>query len=548
MSENSDNSLWLNAWHDPLSNIKTSSPNMRFADLNGDGESKLCICDMDKKIKIYQGTQLSAEYALLDTPIAMCVTYTDNTSHIPSLAVAAGSHVFIYRQLRPYRKWTCPTVDVASIETDIWQELRNGAISSADAVRALTEAREKGTALTARSSELLTLADEKRSAFIQAFGKDSKYAQHTLITCMETLKNESGDNAAASHLVLGTESCEIIILPPDPVTSTYLQKIKLPSVPVLISTTGQFLVEWRITVVCRNGKMYSIKNGDSRGTAVVSGSVVELGSQAVSLTKHEKSVWVATMDRFVSCYSHRGKCIKRLAMPQDVTEILVVSVKKAKVSHLLLVALANGDIRMYRDATLIHSFTLDAPVLGMRFGSYGREDNSLIVVHGRGALTVKIWRRAAEVESLNIQAGPPPEQDIPIPVPKKTKLYLEQAQREREQAPDIHRSFQRDLCRLRLETAKAYVKTLTSAEMVRFDLMLTSSFPPCSSSGLRRVHLAGTYLCLAGSRLPTATQRHYDDCSFLALSERTDTVPISIMLLTLFVSRRWSHPHPLSIL
>jgi hypothetical protein len=31
-----------------------------------------------------------------------------------------------------------------------------------------------------------------------------------------------------------------------------------------------------------------------------------------------------------------------------------------------------------------------------------------------------------------------------------------------EQAPEIHRAFQRDLCKMRLETARAYVKTLST--------------------------------------------------------------------------------------
>lgn len=101
----------------------------------------------------------------------------------------------------------------------------------------------------------------------------------------------------------------------------------------------------------------------------------------------------------------------------------------------------------------------------MVYGTYGREENSLVVVHGPGSITIKIWRRAADIDSMNFTAGPPPEQDIPLPVPKKTKLYIEQTQREREKAADIHRAFQRDLCKLRLTTARAYVKTLTDGLM-----------------------------------------------------------------------------------
>lgn len=261
-SQGKSNDPWLHAWHDPLSSIRTTTVNMRMADLNGDGEAKLCICDIDKKIKVYSGTQLANEYALLDTPVAMCVTFTDNSSHIPSLAVAAGSHVFIYRQLRPYRKWTCPTVEVAAVEAEVWADLRRGATDCTAAARALAEARDQGTALTARSTELLTLtSEEKRAAFAAPFLRDAaaSYSQHTLVTCMETLAGDSDESAAACHLVVGTENAEIIILPPDPVTSTFLQRVKLPSVPVMMTSTGHFSVEWRVTVVCRDGKMYSVK-------------------------------------------------------------------------------------------------------------------------------------------------------------------------------------------------------------------------------------------------------------------------------------------------
>jgi len=71
-----------------------------------------------------------------------------------------------------------------------------------------------------------------------------------------------------------------------------------------------------------------------------------------------------------------------------------------------------------------------------------------------------------DADTVTTTTGPPPEQDIPLNVPKKTKLYVEQTQREREKAPDIHRAFQRDLCKLRLTTARAYVKTLTDGLMV----------------------------------------------------------------------------------
>ncbi len=54
------------------------------------------------------------------------------------------------------------------------------------------------------------------------------------------------------------------------------------------------------------------------------------------------------------------------------------------------------------------------------------------------------------------------EQDVPLPLPRKSRLYVEMQEREKTQAIDMHRSFQRDLVRLKLRTAKAFQRTLVS--------------------------------------------------------------------------------------
>jgi len=459
-------SPFLHAWHDPLAGLKVHSSCVKLADLDCDGDSKLCICDLDKKLKIYKGTTLAVEYAILDTPVAMCIIYSEATMpRIPSIAVAAGGHVFIYRQLRPYRKWSCPFVDIPSAEVSIWDSIKSDSLSASAAVKKLCEARDAGVKLSARSVDLITLESEAaRAAYVNEM-KDILYTQSTLITCMDTLNKDSEDFDSITLLVVGTESGQIFVLPQDPSNSSYLCKVQLPSVPVLLSISGLFDVEWRISVICRDGRMYSVRNGEVRGSAVLSGQVTDLGSQAVACVRQDKVLWVATMDRMVSCYSHKGKRLKGIVMSEDISELCVLTLKRAKVNYLLMVALASGELCIYRDLSMIHSFKVDAPVAALCYGTYGREENALIAVHGQGALTIKIWKRTVDADTVTTNTGPPPEQDIPLNVPKKTKLYVEQTQREREKAPDIHRAFQRDLCKLRLTTARAYVKTLTDGLM-----------------------------------------------------------------------------------
>lgn len=70
-------SPFLHAWHDPLAGLKVHSSCIQLADLDCDGDSKLCVCDLDKKLKIYKGTSLAVEYAILDTPVAMRIIYSE---------------------------------------------------------------------------------------------------------------------------------------------------------------------------------------------------------------------------------------------------------------------------------------------------------------------------------------------------------------------------------------------------------------------------------------------------------------------------------------
>uniref|UniRef100_A0A7S0XEZ2 Bardet-Biedl syndrome 1 N-terminal domain-containing protein n=1 Tax=Chromulina nebulosa TaxID=96789 RepID=A0A7S0XEZ2_9STRA len=461
-----DGSPFLDAWYDPLSNLRTTSACVRLGDINGDGDTKLIICENDKRLKVYKGTTLSAECQLLASPVAVAVIYNElSVPRIPSIAVAAGSHVFIYRQLRPYRKWVCPPVDVDKTELEIWTNLKNDSILPTEAVKSLAEARDNGVNLSSRSLDLLGLEiDTARATFITEM-KDAPFNQHTLITCMDVLKKDSEEPESLCHLIVGTESKYIYVLPIDQSNSNILCKVKLPSPPALMSVTGVFDVEWRISVACRDGMLYTIRQGDVRGTALLSGVIVDLTSQAVAMVKQDKLLWIATMDRVVSCYTIRGKRSKSIVFNEDVVDLAVITVRRSKVSHLLVVAMASGEIKFYRDAGQVYALRLDKPVIAMRFGSYGREENSIVFIHGRGSITVKIWKRSADIDNFNPPSGPPPEQDIPLPIPKKTKLYVDQTQRERDQAPSMHRAFHKDLCRLRLETARAYVKTLTEGYM-----------------------------------------------------------------------------------
>jgi Bardet-Biedl syndrome 1 protein len=157
----------------------------------------------------------------------------------------------------------------------------------------LKDLRDSGCVLSSRSIELISIDTvDKRALFVNEI-RDIELSQWTCISCMDVLKLDSEELDAISLLVVGTEHSQVFILPEDPTGSNFLCKINLPSVPVMFTISGTFDVEWRIVVACRDGKIYSIKNGDDRRSAVLTGTVIDPGaSQVVSMQILDKNVWV----------------------------------------------------------------------------------------------------------------------------------------------------------------------------------------------------------------------------------------------------------------
>ncbi len=244
----------------------------------------------------------------------------------------------------------------------------------------------------------------------------------------------------------------------DPQGTSIIQQVKVPSVPVEIIANGLLDVEYRIIVTCRNGAIYTIKNGEVLKTAI------ELESPSCGLLNLEKSILVACMNRKITSYHLKGKKNWSITMPEDITALEVFNLKRNKDTRGVLIALKNGQVLLYNEKVKVCTIEAEGVLTGLLFGQYGREDASLVLVQKTGALHLKILKRNANLEVVSDAAGPPPEQDTPLNIPKKTKLYVEQTQRERDHATEMHRIFQRDLCKLRLTTARAYVKIIKDGQ------------------------------------------------------------------------------------
>lgn len=478
---------WIDAWHDPLASLRVQDGNLSTADLYGDGDLRLLAACDDKVLRVYAASRqvLEKEVQLLDKPTALAVVYTeDRGPRLPAVAVAAGSYVFIYRNLRPFFKFTLPALTVNPRERSAWERALESAneretagtgetrapaddgeqVSPMDLRRELATLRDQGVPLTITSAEFLALEvgpgdDAVLRRYILDHSNEARRLQRrTVVTCMASIPKDSQEPRSVCQLVVGTEAGEVFILSPD--ATSVVTTVQLPSVPAFLSTEGLYDVEYRILIACRNSKVYAIRNGR------LSTTVLEMESPIMGLISLPRAAVIACMDRSITSFQVRGRRQYRLVMPARITALYPVVVDEVHTVNAIMVALANGDIRLYRERHLVLATgavgedEVADPAVTLYFGPLGRESHCLVSVHDSGALRVRILPRRASLEPSD-KGGPPPEQDIPLPIPKKTRLYVDQTRRERDEATQMHRAFQRDLQRLRLRAARRYVQCLT---------------------------------------------------------------------------------------
>ncbi|XP_029312764.1 BBSome complex member BBS1 [Cottoperca gobio] len=456
-----DGGKWLDAHYDPVAGLFTFSSCVDLADLSGDGESRLVVGDMGSgssgmKLKVYRGTALMSESTLLDLPAGLVAFFMDlHEPRIPAVAVASGPCIYVYKNLRPYFKFTLPGLEVNTLEQDVWQQVREGQIDPLTLKEMLESIRKMADVpLSVRSLRFLSLDTDDMDEFVQLH-KQQPIRRQTVITCIGTLKKSTADEDGVSCLVIGTESSDVFVL--DPEAFIILSKMTLPAPPTMMDVTGQFDVEFRITVACRNGNIYILRRESDKPKYCI-----ELSCHPVGLVRVGKNVVVGCTDESLQGFTQKGKKLWKAVLPAPITTMAAMDLP-TRGFQAVLVGLANCEVQLYRDKNLLSSIKTPEVVASICFGRYGREDGTLIMTTKEGGLIVNILKRTAAFDDRDSAPGPPLAQSIRLNVPKKTKLYVDQTLRERESGLAMHRAFQMDLSRLRLAAAKAYVKALESS-------------------------------------------------------------------------------------
>ncbi|KAI8126246.1 hypothetical protein FF38_13487 [Lucilia cuprina] len=446
---------------------------MTVSDIKSDNYVRLIATDITldeeppaAKLKVFRGIDLESEHELKGIPAAIESLYIDESEpKTPILAVAISESVLFFRHMKPYFKYTLPELEVLEEEKEIWRKLN---IVRTDDHEALIEELKgmERPKLTRKSQHLLNLMPQDRDRFIREQGEHNliRYPSAVALKCLARVS--SGVSQPPSHLVIATDTGEILILEPQSFGLLYRAMACPDITPSMLAVNGCFETDFCIAIATRYGSVYLLRKAATEGQEIFKLSHPLTG---LVLLPIDQTIVVSSMDKKLLCYSKKGKQLYMVRLEEQPICMTMVNLTHLGLT-LICVALQGGLLQFYMQKYLVDEFQICGTVSSMIFGYLGLEEHVLCLTTIEGDLVIKILKRTASFEPNQKLSGrgiphiSDMVQNAVLEKPKKSSIFVEQVAREKQNAKSTYGSFQVELWRLRHTAARATVDALNSSE------------------------------------------------------------------------------------
>ncbi|KAL7021319.1 hypothetical protein ACKWTF_011841 [Chironomus riparius] len=464
--EEKKSSHWLDALSDGTAGLTTISSCLTVCDLRCDSYYKLIAAEVPlslepkpARLRVYKGNQVVNDQALPGFPSSVQSLYIDEIEpKMPIIAVSVGPSILFYRNMKPYFKYTMPSLMIEPLEEEIWKKLSVERQANYEKLINDLKSTMNISQMSTLSQKLISLCESEREDFIRE-NSEPKLERLSGIVCMTTIFKNIEEEKEPNCLIIATEASDIFIM--DPQNFSILHEARVCSfkaTPDLISASGSYQNDFKIIISSREGSICILRKGWLEGR-----EIVKLEKPATSMSLLQIDQTIVVLSNSLMCYSKKGKMLWSLNMPEAVTCLTPVSLPHLGVS-LVCIALANGLVQFYSHKKLVDEFQINGSVLAMYFGKLGLEEQVLVLVTRNGSLLIKILKRTADFSKPIETEDKHEEESTSLSIPKKSKIFLEQMERERENAAAIHNIFQSELWRMRLEAAKVTVDILRTGD------------------------------------------------------------------------------------
>ena len=326
---------------------------MSVCDLKNDDYFKLIAAeipfslDTKPRLRVYKGTQIENEQGLPGIPSSVQSLYiSENQPKMPSnffkqifdsllvifffyfqvVAVSVGPSILFYRNMKPYFKYTVPSLMIEPLETEIWQKLPSDMpMNYGKLINNLKTM--NISQMSSLSQKLISLCDDEREAFIRDH-REPKLERLSTIVAMATIYKSIEEDKAPNCLIIATEASDILIMDVQSFNIIHQARVcNFKAIPDMISASGSFQNDFKIVIATREGSICMLRKNWLEGR-----EIVKLETPATSMCLLPIDQTIVVLSNSLKCYSKKGKMLWTLSMEEPVMCMTPVSLPHLGVS------------------------------------------------------------------------------------------------------------------------------------------------------------------------------------------------------------------------
>lgn len=474
--------LLLDEFNNNVAGIKAFNQCISLGNVLNDKKNRLICIDVNNHLKVFNGEIIEDENSLKNMlPVSGIVTYfsLDKDTNIknPYLAVASGTHLYIYKFLKGIKKISMPEQIQNSVEQYIYDLFTNGEINAKQCLEKLEKLAEKykrkkedenyadiiGTTenekiydnkdepLSNLTQELLCLDDDDSKIKFLEKNSNVKIVIYNYITILSSISKFEEDPESDSYLIAGTENSSLFVIDPSD-NNKIMEQGKLPGVPFLISTSGGYNSTHKIVIADRGCNIYVLKKTKVTKTIIISQPMINVLSS-------DKAIYLGTIGKNYIAIRPTGTQEFSISQPNIITCMELAH--RENDECLILIATKDAELRIYNHKHLNYILNIGDNIFGMKFGTLGLRKDCIIMCTYGGALLVKYFNPEVKATTLRPKVDNSKlNENIKIDIPKKPPIYRDYIQREKEAKTEIQKKFITDLIRIKYKAMDTYVKIL----------------------------------------------------------------------------------------
>ncbi|KAL3120777.1 hypothetical protein niasHT_008069 [Heterodera trifolii] len=466
---------WTRALWEPAAGVVATKPCVELCDLHGQNDFQLVLVDESAvpcRLKLFKGLRVAVESMMAEVPTGIVSFVCDvGNSESTCLAVACGSSLLVYRNMKPYYRYKVPQKDILPAESELWNRMKQCKIQKSQLIDGLKQLQLEYSigVMSFQSQQLLTLnsaddgtAEENiQSEFIDFVlkketrggeGESEVQLQNVHITSVATIPRNQSQTSTVDVLILGTERGSVYFV--DSQAYTVLQRNAIGgAVPVKMLPVGHFDLEFRLIVCTREHDVFVLRRS-AKGEFSVNSFYIREHPFDVVLCANQLAF--ATRKRCLVFFSLKGRRQNSMKFDESIADIEQFYYEPKQYSG-VLVAVAN-EIHLFVDQLRVDTIRMDQPIEWMRYGRMGREEGVLVIATFGGGLCVKIFRRVANFEENRQTMAQRKATKGSIELPKKSRTFIDQSLRERQNAQLLHQIYQRDWFMIKWHATKTFAE------------------------------------------------------------------------------------------